>query len=204
MATDRGMSIAAWLKAGRDPWAYPGPLSDSLVAALPPPADQPYRVKWDSEVAGFGLRITKAGARSFVVEDRDKGGKQWRLTLGSYPDWTTRQAREAAGKAKQANDSGLSPTAQRPADRAAPTLTDLCNDIIANHLPEKRPSTQRDYRAMIDTIIRPALGKTKVAALRHIDGENLVREIARRGAKYRANRVAALLSLMGNRAVKLE
>ena len=56
---------------------------------------------------------------------------------------------------------------------------------------------------MLENIVRPELGKMKVADVRHADIDRLHRKVSER-APYRANRVAAVLSKMLSFAVKLE
>ena len=65
-------------------------LTDQMVRALTPP-EAGNRVTFDAVVKGFGARITANGARSFVLTYRTRAGRQRSLTIGSYPDWSTRQ-----------------------------------------------------------------------------------------------------------------
>src|SRR4030095_12529140 len=76
---------------------------------------------WDTDVKGFALRITSGGAKSFLLDYRVEG-RQRRLTIGSFPDWSVQAARTAAKKLKQEVDGGPGPRGPRPAGRARPTL----------------------------------------------------------------------------------
>ena len=67
----------------------------------------------------------------------------------------------------------------RHADRAAPTFNDLADRFEAEHLSKRRPATQLDYRSILRLYIRPDLGTTKVADIRHTDVERLHRRIAK-------------------------
>src|ERR1700730_14820796 len=76
-------------------------LTDSLLRGLPLP-EQGNKVTYDDAVKGFGCRVTKAGARSFVVNYRRKlDRRERRLTIGSFPDWSTAAAREEAKRLKR-------------------------------------------------------------------------------------------------------
>jgi hypothetical protein len=46
-------------------------LTDKLVKTATTP-DKGFRLIWDTDVRGFGIRITAAGARSFILNYRRK------------------------------------------------------------------------------------------------------------------------------------
>jgi integrase len=164
-----------------------------VVWDLPSPATG-NKVHYDTEVTGFGVRVTAAGARSFVLNYRS-GGRERRFTIGSFPDWSAKQARELAKSLKRRIDMGEDPMGEREAERAAPTVNELADRFEAEHLPKLRPATEREYRSLIRSFIRPQLGKVKVETLRYPDIEALHRKIVQT-APYRANRTVAVLSKM--------
>ncbi|WP_411834849.1 Arm DNA-binding domain-containing protein [Pseudoxanthomonas mexicana] len=69
-------------------------LTKSVVDRLPAPSTG-YALHWDEQDRGFGLRITKDGKKSYVVQGRVHG-KELRLTIGPHGVFTVDQAREAA------------------------------------------------------------------------------------------------------------
>lgn len=174
-------------------------LGDPDVRQLAAPA-KGNKVYYDVEVKGFGVRVTAAGARSFVLNYRSDG-RERRITIGSFPDWSVRAAREQAKTLKRRVDFGEDPMADRHEERAAKTVGHLCDLFEEQHLPSRRISTQEDYRSLLRLYIRPQFGQLKVAALRHGDVATLHREIARR-APYRANRMVAVLSKMLSIAIR--
>ena len=176
-------------------------LSDSIIKGLPVPADG-YAITWDAKVAGFGCRVTAAGARSFILNYRTRGGRARRFTVGSFGDWTTGAARDEARRLKTLIDRGQDPLGDMTAARAAPTVGDLCDRFIREYLPRKKPSTQHTYKLQIESEIRPPLGRLKVAEVTFDDTDGLHRKITARGTPYRANRVIALLSVMFTMAIK--
>ena len=169
-------------------------LTDTAVKALPAP-DSGNRITYDDEIKGFGVRVTSAGARAFVLNYRT-GGRERRITIGAFPDWTVKAAREEAKTLKRRVDVGADPMAERHADRGAPTVNALADRFEREHVTKKRPATQVDYASILRLYVRPELGTRKVAEVRHADIERLHRRIAAT-APYRANRtVAVLLSLI--------
>jgi hypothetical protein len=68
---------------------------------------------WDATLAGFGLKVTPAGAKVYVVQyragGRGRGSPTRRLTIGRHgAPWTPDQARRKAlailGEVVQGND----------------------------------------------------------------------------------------------------
>jgi integrase len=176
-------------------------LTDRLVKDAAAPA-RGNRIDYDADVKGFGLRVTKAGAKSFVlnywINGRDK-----RLTIGSYPDWSAAAAREEAKRLKREIDRGRDPLGERVAERDAPTVNDLADRFLADHAElKKRERSRRDDEGLLNQWIRPELGKRKVAAIRPADVDALHGKITAGGAPVRANRAAALLSTMFTLAIR--
>src|SRR5262245_13078921 len=133
-------------------------LTDTAIKQLPAPA-RGNKVTWDDTVRGFGIRITAADARAFVLNYRRQAdGRERRITIGSFPDWTTVAAREEAKRLKREIDGGADPIGEDEAARAAPTMADLCTRFLNEYVPRKRPATQRDYRRQVSSVILPAIG----------------------------------------------
>jgi len=178
-------------------------LTDGFAKSAAVPAAKPQAIYYDSEVKGFGLRVTKGGARSFILNYRARGVER-RLTIGSYPDWRVTAAREEAKRLKRLVDQGRDPMCERHEERAAPTMGDLAERYLLEHAPRKREGSRREDESLIAQWIRPELGSRKIADLRHADVERVHRKITAHGTPTRANRAAALLSKMLNLAVRWE
>jgi integrase len=176
-------------------------LSDATTRkALPPTRGQTFI--WDSEVKGFALRITAGGAKSFVLDYRVEG-RQRRITLGNYPDWTVQAARASAKSMKRDVDLGQDPMADRHALREAPIVEDLWERYQSEKLPTKAPRTQADERSMWQKIILPRLAKHRVADVTYNDIDELHRDITRiRRTPIRANRVVEALRGAFNLAIR--
>ncbi len=186
-------------------------LTDKLVKTMPAP-NAGSKIYWDAPdvrgnncTRGFGMRVTAAGARAFILNYRSKAGRDGRITIGSHPDWTLTAARERAKELKRAIDGGADPVKDEREQRAADNVNELCDAFIKDHVEQKlRPRTAKDYTYMLDKHVRPVLGTMKVADVKPADIDKLHRKITGNGAPYRANRTVAVLSKMFNLALRWE
>jgi integrase len=160
------------------------------------------RIFYDSQVKGFGCRVTSAGVKSFVLNYRTRSGRERRYTIGPVSEWTVTAARNEAKELKKQIERGGDPLGAIRTDREAPTVADLCERFGEEHLPKKRPSTQRFYRDIIDKMILPKLRHLKVAEVTFADVDALHRKITKGGAPYHANRALAVLCKMFNLAIR--
>ena len=88
------------------------------------------------------------------------------------------------------------------AERGAPTVDDLIERFLEEHVGRKRPHTQVGYRIAIEHYIRPALGRTKVVEIEWADIDALHRKISKAGHTTQANRVVDAASKMFALAVR--
>lgn len=182
-------------------------LTDAIIKKLVPPA-KGYQIHYDTQIKGFGCRITAAGFRAFILNYRTKSGYERRYTIGEFPTWSTQGARGEATDLKLTISRGGDPAANLIAIRNAHTLQQLCDEYRKEHLPSKRPSSQIDDESMIKNQIKESgLMNRKLAEITSSDLQRLHREITngtknKRGAPYRANRVIALISKMFSLAIE--
>jgi integrase len=168
-------------------------LTDRTVRALVPPASG-NRIEYDTEVKGFGARITAAGAISFILNYR-AGGRERRITIGSHPDWSVTAAREKAKELKRRVDDGGDPMGDRHAERGAPTVADLAARYLQEHATRKRANSAEGDAILLRQHVVSKLGPLRVAAVRRSEVEALHREVTKT-TPIRANRMLALLSKM--------
>src|SRR5262245_38794107 len=86
-------------------------LTDAIMKGLKSPA-KGNRIEYDTEVKGFGGRVTANGARAFVLNYRTKAGRERRYTIGTFPEWTTLAARKEAARLKREIQAGADPVAE--------------------------------------------------------------------------------------------
>ena len=176
-------------------------LTDQLVRQLPPPVKD-NRIAYDSDVPGFGLRVTAAGARSWILNYRRRAdGVERRYTIGSWPSWSVAAAREEAKRLRRAVDGGGDPVGETQAMRDAPTVADLAERFVVEHVERRRPSTQLAYRIVLRKYVLPALGRMKVAAVEFEHVERLHAAVSRQHPTQ-ATRVLAVTAKMFALAAK--
>jgi Arm DNA-binding domain len=125
-------------------------ISQRSVETAKPPASG-YRILFDRKFSGFGIRITAAGAKSFVLNYRVHGRKR-RFTIGSFPQWTADAARDEALQLCEGIRKGADPVHDKEVARGEPTVADLANDYIEQHAkPHKKASSVKQDRRMINT-----------------------------------------------------
>jgi integrase len=169
--------------------------TDKLVVNLSEPGTY-----WDADKrspTGFGLRVYGTGSKSFFL-NYWLNGRERRHTIGAFPDWTVTAGREEAKELRQRIDRGEDPAGERRERREAPTVQDLIDRYVADHLPRKAadPMRQNDEKSML-VLISERIGKhTKVGDVHGGDIAGMHRWITENRGPVRANRVLATCSKM--------
>jgi integrase len=146
---------------------------------------------WDTEVGGFGLRVTPAGFRSsadskpallakvYVLKYRFAGQQRW-ITIGRHGSpWTPEMARTKAQRLLGDVAGGIDPAKDKRVDREAITVARLCDLYLAEGVAHKKTLTLQSDRGRIANHIKPLLGKKRVDAITCDDIERLQNEVTR-------------------------
>src|SRR6516162_2031172 len=96
-----------------------GKINEETVKQLPVP-DKGNRVTYFAGAMvqgakaprGFGVRVTAAGARAFVLNYRLRG-REFRYTIGAWPDWSALRAVREARDLRLRIDRGENPLDDR-------------------------------------------------------------------------------------------
>lgn len=108
-------------------------VTKSTVADLESPS-KGYALHWDDELPGFGVRVTAAGVRSYIVESR-VNGKTRRATIGKHGVFTADQARKLAKIKLGDMAKGIDPSAERKRLQAeSVTLAEAVETYLANRV----------------------------------------------------------------------
>lgn len=176
-------------------------LTDRTIKALKPKAER-YE-KWDEGRAGFGVRVSPAGRKSFIYMYRFDG-KPRRMTIGTYPATSLATARTKHAQAQEALEKGIDPGAvhveKRRAERQAEMVADLVEEYLSRWARPNKKSAAEDERVLRKDVL-PKWGKRKAKDIRRRDVILLLDDIVERGAPIGANRTLGVVRRMFNFAV---
>lgn len=151
---------------------------------------------WDTNLPGFGVRVSPKGRKSFVVK-YSAGGKQRRMTLGWYPAMSLSDGRQAAKAALYEVANGGDPQGAKQAEKLAETFDELAEEYMRLHSKPKKKTWREDDRK-IKTNLLPAWSGRKARDISRRDVIQLLDQIVARGAPIQANRIRALISKIFN------
>ena len=184
-------------------------LTDRGVAALKPALPGKRPIVWDAQVAGFGVRVTDRGHRSFILMVRypDDPSRAVIRAIGDYPSMPLAKAREIAREWKEDIRRGVDPkdkaeavrrdaeAAKREGERQrANTFRSAFDAFAEEHLATLRSGAV--VKGVIEKHVLPVLGGRPLAEITRADGNDLLRAIAKK-TPTNANRIGSYLSKLG-------
>ncbi len=167
-------------------WQAPGPKQQFL---------------WDTALRGFGVYALESGQKVYVVQFRRHGQSQ-RIKIGAHGPKTPEQARLEALKILGAVAAGEDPAGEKREAREARTVSAIADEFLKEHVePFRKPKTALEYRRIVDSYIRPVLGRTLMRDLKRADIAALRASL--KATPTTANRTLAVLSSMWSYASKI-
>ena len=151
---------------------------------------------FDTDVRGFSITIYPSGNRAFTLDYR-VGGRQRRMTIGRWPEWTTVAARERAKDLRREIDEGIDPLNQRENAREAPRVSDMTKRYLEEHTPHLAARNAADQHTIMVKLVEPDWGNKLVTEITKADVEKLLTKIA-------AGRARPSKAKPNNRARKLQ
>jgi integrase len=170
-------------------------LTDLAVRKLGAPASG--RVEhFDTLLPSFGLRITTAGTKSWVVLTHVRGRLK-RVTLGRWPTLGLADARDQARKVIADAQGGKAPLSGRARRQAidGDTVRDVLAEYVARHQRGKGRRSWQKVERVLTRELGPWLDRPLAEVARR-DVIELVDRIADRGAPVMANRTLASVRAM--------
>lgn len=153
-------------------------------------------IYWDSELKGFGIKVTPKNRKVFLVMHRPKGhtGAAKKYTIGTYGEWTVQQARDRAREVltegSKGNDVGAIERVERQR-KSSDILTDLVDEFLKKHAAQNK--THDETKRILERELLSKHGKKSIHVITKHDILSVLEGIRDRGAPYMANRVLAAI-----------
>jgi integrase len=170
------------------------------------PSDKPV-IYFDTDIKGFGLRVSPTGARSWILEYRPGAGgravAKKRIKLGVPAMMSPEEARDEASRTLARVTLGADPASSRHEERRADTVSEIAMKYLRDHVQVKRKArTYTEYKSAIERYVIPVLGSMRGSLVTASDVARLQAHITRgkdgtgNGGRTMANRTLAVLSAM--------
>jgi integrase len=178
-----------------------GKLSEETVKRLPVPATgnrityfAGATIQGAKAPRGFGVRVTAAGARAFVLNYRLRG-QEHRFTIGASPDWSVLKAVREARNLRQRVDRGENPIEDRTPSPATASVASLIDEFVARYVRnQKQPLRERtaaEYESAFDRLVKPRIGKVGIYEVRRSHIIKMLDEIEETNGPVAADRTLA-------------
>ncbi len=155
---------------------------------------------WDSELKGFGVKVTPKNRKVFLVMHRPKGhiGAAKKYTIGTHGEWTVQQARDRAREilteGSKGNDVGAIERVERQR-KSSDILSDLVDEFLKKHAAQNK--THGETKRILERELLPKHGKKSIHIVTKHDVLSVLEGIRDRGSPIMANRaLAAIRKLM--------
>jgi integrase len=176
-------------------------IDKNVIKNAQPAVGKKYYYIWDSGEAGFGLRVTDTGTKSYIVMYRNPEGRQRVMTLSKastmHPEKARIFANDKLAEVRKGNDILQEKQDKRKAVKFDAFIEKYIELYAAKN---NKPNTIKTNQSYIKRFLIPAFGKRTVAS---ITREDILRlHVKLSDTPYQANRVLALLRKMFSLAEK--
>lgn len=157
-----------------------------------------------SDGGGLTFTLSPKGTAAWVFRYR-LGGKQREMTIGNYPTITIKKARELAtdarAKVQQGIDVAREKREQKIALTTAGTVEQLCNEYYQRTI-EGRVKRPDIVKGRLDNDLIPKLGRMRIAEVKPLDVDGMIKAVVDRGSPVMANRVLATTKAVFDYAIR--
>jgi integrase len=174
-------------------------LNEKIIKALPAPAKGNVVTYFaGAELGGvtappgFGVRVTAAGAKSFVLGYWHKGVKR-RYTIGQWPTWTALLAVKEARALRQRIDKGEDPLGARRQDKAVAenSFKNICAEWY--RLAGSKLRTGEERKRDLERLVFPWLGNKPIESIKRSDIIRVLDRVAVENGEVMADRTLAYI-----------
>jgi integrase len=176
-----------------------GRLNETTVKALPTPAKgnkvhffAGAMVQGARVPRGFGIRVTANGVRAFVLDYRIQQ-RQYRYTIGTWPDWSALRAVHEARELRQRVDRGENPLDDRAPPPTVKSVADVIDDFLKRYVqaPAHPLRAAREYERALRRQVAPRIGKVPLYDLRRSQIVGILDQIEDQHGAVQADRTLA-------------
>jgi integrase len=150
---------------------------------------------WDKELRGFGLKVTPAGRKVYLVQYQLGGrkGRTRRVTIGRHGEITPSFARAEAKRLLGEIAAGRDPAVERDKAHAGRSVGVVLEQFMAEHVrPKLKTCTAEGYQRVAKLYVLPAIGRRSIGDVTRQDIARLHHEM--NAKPYQANSALAMLS----------
>jgi integrase len=160
-------------------------------------SDQEYAI-WDAKMPGFGVRVRPTGSKTYVVVYRagsGRGAPFRRYTIAPVGKIAPEMARRRAQTILGAVAHGHDPAGEKAAERGTPTVADLADRFMDEHVkPKLKPRTFALYQDILNRLVKPEIGAAKADKVGRAVIAKLHRQFA--ATPFQANRILTVVGSM--------
>jgi integrase len=174
-------------------------LTTAFVQNAQAEAGKERSIYWDSTLPSFGLMVTKAGHRSYVLQYRNGGQTSRRITLPSVLnlDAARREARKLLGEVARGQDPAL----ERRKASNPNTLRAVAERYLEREGRKLRSAARR--KADLERLVYPVIGNRPIEDIKRSDINALLDTVEdERGAAMADSILATLRRVCGWHAIR--
>jgi len=160
-------------------------LNEAAVKRLPTPAAgnrvfyfAGARLQGAQTPRGFGVRVTANGSKSFIINYRIRH-REYRYTIGAFPDWSELKAVREARNLRQRIDRGENPLDDRAPIPTSKTIAIVLDEFMERYVEREAKLRSASYiKRAFEQLVKPRIGKIGIYELRRSDVAQMLDKIA--------------------------
>lgn len=134
-------------------------------------------VFWDTDIVGFGVRVSPGGARAFFYQGR-LNGKLKKITIGKLGRITAEAARKKAKHIQSMMELGQDPAPEKAGKQAGATFGDLMNGYV-ELLESQGKLSARSVKNQIARDVKEAFPRLWAKPAAEIDLDDCMKVVGR-------------------------
>lgn len=147
-------------------------------------------ILWDEKIAGFGLKVTATGSKTYLFQYRigGRGGKTRRYTIGRHGTWTPDKARKEAERVSMLAAQGIDPQQQKQ-DRMRRAISlafaPYSKRFVDDCLKVRWKASYKDGEALLARYAVPVLGNKPLPDIDRVDIRAVLQPVRKKVATCR-------------------